>query len=135
MTWRCTVCSLTTRREAICLFVRPSARSWRTSRSRRVTVGADGLVTDARTLRERAASPGAPRAVKAPALVDILFPLGRIALIGGIIVLVIQKTLDADSDITWAMVLIGAGALVFVIERIALASVWAFGKGGRPRGQ
>ena len=49
VTWRCTVCSLTTSRSAICRFVNPSASRPRTSRSR------------ASELRERGQTAWAPR--------------------------------------------------------------------------
>ena len=59
VTWRCTVCSLTTSRSAICRFVSPSASRHSTSRSRGVTSGA-ASGHRART-RRGSAAPARPR--------------------------------------------------------------------------
>jgi DnaJ domain len=70
---------------------------------------------------------------KAPALVDYLFPVGRTALVAGIVLLIVQRSWQPLASPVFAIILIGVGVLIFVIERIALASVWAFGRGGRPK--
>jgi hypothetical protein len=70
---------------------------------------------------------------RAPALVDTFFPIGRLALLAGIALVVVEKSWRPVASPRFAIVLLLAGALIFVIERIALASVWAFGGGRRPK--
>jgi hypothetical protein len=68
----------------------------------------------------------------APGFVEIVFPLGRIALLAALILAGLWVTRQETMSPVPAIVLGSVGGLIFVIERIALASVWAMGR-GRPR--
>jgi len=70
---------------------------------------------------------------KAPGLSDFVFPVGRILLVGGIALLGAQRLFGLAASPRAALILIGAGVATFLLERVALASVWAFGRGTRPR--
>jgi hypothetical protein len=70
---------------------------------------------------------------KAPVLSDFVFPVGRILLFGGLALLVAQKLWGIAGSPRAAVILIIAGVATFVLERVALAWVWAFGQGSRPR--
>jgi hypothetical protein len=71
---------------------------------------------------------------KVPKLVDFLFPIGRLSFVCGIVLIVLQRTWRPLASPAFAIGLVVLGVLIFVIERIALASVWAFGRGRGPRG-
>jgi hypothetical protein len=71
---------------------------------------------------------------RAPALSDWVFPIGRLLLVGGIALLVVQRAFGLGGGARAAVLLILAGVVGFVLERVAIASVWAFGRRGPPRG-
>jgi hypothetical protein len=70
---------------------------------------------------------------KAPALTDFVFPIGRTLLVGGIVLLVVARFWLPFVSPRFAIVLIVVGVVTFAIERLALATVWAFGRGRRPK--
>jgi hypothetical protein len=70
---------------------------------------------------------------KAPALAGFVLPVGRVLLFGGILLLGFQKLWSPGASPRFAVILIVIGIVIFGIERIALASFWAFGRGRRPR--
>jgi len=69
----------------------------------------------------------------APGVVEIVFPIGRIAMLAALILAGIWVSREDTMSPTPAIVLGVIGGIIFVIERIALASVWALGRGRPPR--
>jgi hypothetical protein len=69
----------------------------------------------------------------APGVVEIVFPIGRIAMLAALILGGIWVSRQDTMSPTPAIVLGAVGGIIFVIERIALASVWALGRGRPPR--
>jgi DnaJ domain len=68
---------------------------------------------------------------RAPAFVEMIFPLGRIALIAALVLAIIWAWREGRMSLTPAIVFAAIGAVIFLIERIAVASVWAMGQGRR----
>jgi hypothetical protein len=69
---------------------------------------------------------------RAPAFFDLIAPLGRIALAAALILAVISGLREGMSW-TPAIVFAAIGVTILVIERIAIASYWAIGRGRAPR--
>jgi hypothetical protein len=70
---------------------------------------------------------------RAPAFVEMVFPLGRIALLAALVLAIIAAWRSGSMSLKPAIVLAVIGVTIIVIERVAIASVWAMGRGGRPR--
>jgi DnaJ domain len=68
---------------------------------------------------------------RAPAFVEMVFPLGRIALLAALILAMIAAGQQGRMSFTPAIVLGAIGVTILIIERIAVASFWAMGRGGR----
>jgi hypothetical protein len=69
---------------------------------------------------------------RAPALFDVVAPLGRIALLAALILAMISALREGMSY-TPAIVFGAVGLAILVIERIAVASYWAIGRSRTPR--
>lgn len=69
---------------------------------------------------------------RAPAFFDLVAPLGRIALVAALVLAMISAMREGTSY-TPAIVLAAIGVTILVIERIAVASYWAMGRGRTPR--
>jgi curved DNA-binding protein CbpA len=63
-----------------------------------------------------------------PWFVDFVFPAGRLAIAAGIVVLVIRAWNPDAIALAVPVGLLLAGAFVFVIERLVLASYWILGR-------
>jgi hypothetical protein len=63
-----------------------------------------------------------------PWFVDFVFPVGRIAIVAGVGALGVWAWNAEVIALTVPLVLLGIGALIFVIERLVLASFWVLGR-------
>jgi hypothetical protein len=64
-----------------------------------------------------------------PWFVDFVFPVGRIAIAAGLGTLAIWALNDEAIALRVPLWLLAIGALIFVIERLVLASFWVLGRG------
>jgi len=63
-----------------------------------------------------------------PAFVDVIFPLGRLAIIVGLLGLGAWNLNPERSDLHWSVAILASGGLIFAVERIVLASFWVMGR-------
>jgi hypothetical protein len=70
---------------------------------------------------------------RAPAFVEMVSPIGRMALAAALILAMIWTWRQGSMSLKPALVLAAIGVTIIVIERIAVASFWAMGRGRAPK--